>query len=597
MLMYTICAIISPSFYNHILNISAVKSNSDVCFMCADPDVTREDGVYSRYFIVPPGETATATQLEISARVVVNPYRARYVVVSQPIPSSSSQSSSLSGSNNRFGSQNLVSHQQCCGSFIAPADPKTQYKIMSFAERGSNSLIVRVSDIPPVGYYTPGRIGDLRIAEMDGAKRNVTLTWTAPGEDLDQGVPASYQVFYSTNTVNENWSMLTEIKADLEAGVEDNVTITLPKYGQYLVAIRAVDYYAKWGKMSNIVKVNMIPPPREPEHGYHSGSSSAGGGGSTLSIKNTTPPPNDELSRLDLLLIVICGLAFVFLLGGLIVILLYCRRIGSSQRKSNKKNPGDTKIAAITDPKSPIHWSASELLGEHEKRHSLYGGSVSPNNSDKSLKPGQPQQQHEMQLSSQNQINQNSHHNGLPNGHPMHLNIIPGDYVVGTSTSTRSRSSPDSYDDPDSPTPIPVSVRHVGRPAGDYSICVDNASNLSNRVNHNQHHHLQLQETGTNTPSTSTGYGHPPPHHPYHHPQYHYQIPQNGGLVVAASAGGSYPVSNPNRYSTNNPSPLPPPAGVMPTHQPPPSHLMHYDPEIQGSMSSVNSKKRNITMV
>lgn len=567
-----------------------------------DPDVTRGDGVYSRYFIVPPGETATAAQLEISARVVVNPYRARYIVVNQPVPVSSV--ASVVSSNNRFvGSQNHIAQQHCCGSFVAPADPKTQYKIMPFAERSSNSLIVRVSDIPPVGFYTPGRIGDLKIAEMDRAKRNVTLTWIAPGEDLDQGVPASYQVFYSTDTVNENWSMLTEIKADLEAGVEDNVTITLPKYGQYLVAIRAVDYYAKWGKMSNIVKVNMVPPPREPEHGYHSGSSAAGGGGSTLSIKNTTPPPNDDLSRLDLLLIVICGLAFVFLLGGLIVILLYCRRIGSSQRKSNKKNPGDTKIAAITDPKSPIHWSASELLGEHEKRHSLYGGSVSPNNSDKSLKPGQAgPQQHEMQLSSQNQINQNSHHNGLPNGHPhnhpMHLNIIPGDYVVGTSTSTRSRSSPDSYDDPDSPTPIPVSVRHI-RPGGDYSICVDSSSNLSSRLNHHQHIHPQHQETGTNTPSTSTGFGHPPPPHPsqlpaYHHPQYHYQIPQNGGLVVAANAGGSYPVSNPNRYSAaNNPSPLPPPTGVMP----PPSHLMHYDPEIQGSMSSVNSKKRNITMV
>lgn len=492
-----------------------------------DPDVTRGDGVYSRYFIVPPGETPSSTQLEISARVVINPYRARYVAVPPSSPTSTP-----------------VSQQHCCGSFVEPAD-KTQYKILPFAERSSNSLLLRVSDIPPLGFYNPGRIGDLRIAAMDRAKRNLTLSWTAPGEDLDQGVPASYQVYYSLDTLNENWSLLSEIKADLEAGVEDNVTITLPKYGQYLVAIRAVDYYSKNGKMSNVVKVAMVPPPREPES-FHSGSSA---GGSTLSIKNTTPSPNDDLSRLDLLLVVICGLAFVFLLGGLIVILLYCRRLGT--RKSTKKNPNDTKIAAITDPKSPIHWSASELLGEHEKRHSLYGGSVSPNQSDK---------QHEMQ----------SQNGGLVNGgnHPMHLNIIPGDYVVGTSTSTgRSRSSPDSYDDPDSPTPIPVSVRHM-RPDS-YAICVDGSRGQNT-----------LQETGT--AGQPGQYPMPPQYHQYHYPQ------QNG-LVVHHTYGG---------YT----SPVPPPmqSGIPPQLQmppPPPSHLMHYDPEIQGSMSSVNSKKRNITMV
>jgi hypothetical protein len=324
--------------------------------------------------------------------------------------------------------------------------------------------------------------------------------------------------------------------------------------------------------MSNIVKVVVSQPPKEPEHSFSS-SGIRSGEGSTLSIKNTTPTPAGAFSKLHLMLVVICGVAFVLLLAGMIVILLYCRKVGTSQRKSSK-NPGDTKIAAITDPKSPIHWSASELLGEHEKRHSLYGGSVSPK-SDQNLKA----HNHEMQLT-QNQINQHHIPNGHPphhhNGHhhpPMHLNIMPSEYG-GTNSSTRSRSSPDSYDDPDSPTPIPVSVRHTARPA-DYTICVDNRNNDGS--------------DGSGRNSGSYGYPPQPPHHPQY-PHQHYQIPQNGSLVVATPG---YPgVNTPNRFPhTNTSSPLPPP------QQTATSHLMHYDPDIQGSMSSVNSKKRNITMV
>jgi hypothetical protein len=553
---------------------------------CTDPDVTGGDGVYSRYFIVPSG--VPVTQLDISARIVVNPYRARFIVATGP-------NSSPAG--------RALSQQPCCGSRLTPADPKGQYKIVAFGERTSNSLRVRISDIPPLGFNTPGRIGDLRMAGLNLASRNLTLTWTAPGEDLDQGVPASYQVFFSPDRLNENWAVLAEIKADLEAGVQDNATVTLPQYGSFLVAMRAVDFYLKPGKMSNILKVTVSPPPKEPEHSYSSSSGigSGGGGGNTLSIKNTTPSPTKEFSRFDLMLIIICGAAFVFLLAGFIVIILYCRRSTITQRKSSK-NPADTKISAITDPKSPIHWSASELLGEHEKRHSLYGGSVSPK-SDGNLKGHT-----EMQLT-QNQINQHNVPNGHHHHHPMHLNIMPSEYG-GTNSSTRSRSSPDSYDDPDSPTPIPVSVRHTVRPSsggpggpptalGDYTICVDGSrhNNESSGGSYGYPQHL-LQHHHQHHANNST-----PQHHI--HPYPHYQIPQNGGLVVTTPGGGgggggagggpAYPTGNPSsRFSSANASsPLPPPLGV----QPPPSHLMHYDPEIQGSMSSVNSKKRNITMV
>ncbi|CAG7818395.1 unnamed protein product [Allacma fusca] len=502
-----------------------------------DPDVTRGDGVYSRYFIVPSGVTATA--LEISSRIVVNPYRAKFIVVDQDPAVSKSLNPPLA--------------QPCCGSFIAPADPKQQYKIVPFGERSSNSVTLKISDIPPIGFYPPGRIGDLTLGSMDPSNLMAELRWTAPGEDFDQGVVASYQVFYTVDKVNENWALLMEFTADLEAGVQDNVTITLPSHGSYKVSMRGVDFYSKTGKMSNILKLSIYLPPKELDHTNNPNALGTGSGNSLSSTGSTMAPSTDDFSKYELLIIIICGVIFIILLGGLIVVLLYCRKVGSSQRKSSKKNPGDTKISAITDSKSPIHWSASELLGEHEKtqRHSLYGGSVSPGSGSDPSK-GHP----------------GRHHGASP---PHDLNILPGSEYV--ATSSRSRSSPDSYDDPDSPTPVPVSVRN----RADYAICIDRDARNSDSRNSYGHPHYQ---TPQNNGGLMTGGG-------VHHPHFN-------GYVNAAAMNVVNPVngrfSTVMNSSTSSNSPLPPPPHNA-------SHLMHYDPEIQGSMSSVNSKKRNITMV
>jgi len=450
---------------------------------------------------------------------------------------------------------------------MKPWDPKSQYKIVSFGERTTNRVALRISSVPPTGFYTPSRIGDLKLAKIDtnDGSRNATLKWTAVGEDMDQGVAVSYEIFYSLDSRHQNWAMLAEKKADLEAGVGDNVTITLPYYGSFLIAIRGVDFYGKWGKMSNIVRVTVLEPPSESEHTYRPE------GGNTLSIKNTTPSlPGKDFTTFDLMLIILCGVGFVLLLAGIIVVLLYCRKVGHQVNSKDKKNGENTKISAITDPKSPIHWSASELLGEHEKGHSFYGGSSgnSPNQSEHRI---------------HSHHHGNSHHGskggedcmgsyGSSSQPPMSLNIAPTEYT----DSTKSRGSPDSYDDPECPTPIPVSVRHTMRPtssahAHDFSVCVDATGMRGGQIFHPQQHVV--------------------------HGQHHYPGVQNGGLMVPPQYGGhsnagcndlSSSGSSMNRFSTaNTASPVPPP----------PSHMKHYDPDVQGSLNSVNSKKRNITMV
>jgi len=465
-------------------------------------------------------------------KIFRNPYRAKFIVVSQdPL------------------SQNVSQLKEpCCGSVLSPPDPKQQFKIVPFGERTSNSLLVRFTDAPPLGQYPPSRIGDFRMGKVEPLDKTVTLSWTAPGEDFDQGIASSYRIFCSIDALNEDWKLLQELIVDLEAGAEDNTTLTLPYFGSFLLTIGAVDTYGNAGKMSNIVRVSLVQPPRESETTFSSKH------GNTLGITNTTPPSTEQLTRLGLVFIIICAVVSMIIVTLLIVFLLYCRKLSTSQTKS-RKTPSEGKIAAIADPKSPIHWSASELLGEHEKRHSLYGGNGSPDESKRFS-------HHSMHLNIRD---------GSPTGHGINEYTM----TMGTGSSpSRRTSSPDSYDDPESPTPVPVSVRH--RP--EYAIC-------------NEARHPMQVGHGV----VPLGYHHAPPSHIQYH---HYQTPQNNS---------GYPPPQPilhgnNRFSINSgissSSPLPlQQNGVCQTGGQQRSHLAHYDPEIQGSLTSVNSKKRNITMV
>jgi hypothetical protein len=310
-----------------------------------------------------------------------------------------------------------------------------------------------------------------------------------------------------------------------------------------------------------------------------------------------------------------------------------------SSRKSAKA-ANEAKIAAIADPKSPIHWSASELLGEHEKRHSMYDGSVIPENgsanSDNSSKQRHPHYH----------VNHGLQNGNGPPQHSMHLNIVSpsqeyNGMMVGGSSPSHRASSPDSYDDPECPTPIPVSVRNR-HPPMEYGICNEQSSSQTNCSSNNS----AIMSNNPNMMNRSINYPQEPP------PQYHhYQMPQNNS-VYHPQQHQQYPhyqqqhtLENNHRFSINSElsnssrmsqnfrnnvkvpqPPLPPsqqqtlllPLSHNPHHlnqhhqglisrststtssgagPPHPQHLMHYDPDIQGSMTSVNSKKKNITMV
>jgi hypothetical protein len=78
-----------------------------------------------------------------------------------------------------------------------------------------------------------------------------------------------------------------------------------------------------------------------------------------------------KLTSTDIALIIVGVIAFFILLAVLIVLCIYCKR-----RSTKGMGSTETKISTISDTsKAPIHWSASQLLTEHEKRQSLYAPS------------------------------------------------------------------------------------------------------------------------------------------------------------------------------------------------------------------------------
>ncbi|XP_002741338.2 calcium-activated chloride channel regulator 1-like [Saccoglossus kowalevskii] len=82
----------------------------------------------------------------------------------------------------------------------AERDFQKMFKLESGLERTSTSKVFKVSDYDisdNTDYFPPIRISDLRVVEVSYENQTVTLTWTAPGGDLDHGTADGYDLRYS----------------------------------------------------------------------------------------------------------------------------------------------------------------------------------------------------------------------------------------------------------------------------------------------------------------------------------------------------------------------------------------------------------------
>jgi hypothetical protein len=113
----------------------------------------------------------------------------------------------------------------------------------------------------------PGAITNLSVREFTDT--TVTLLWTRPGGDGDFGIPASYDVRYSTEVIEteEDWEEATEAVGEptpYSANTEEVFMVQpLPSNTRHYFAVRALDDAGNRGPLSNVVEAGNILPPSD----------------------------------------------------------------------------------------------------------------------------------------------------------------------------------------------------------------------------------------------------------------------------------------------------------------------------------------------
>ncbi|CAG7835179.1 unnamed protein product [Allacma fusca] len=297
-----------------------------------DPDITQGDGVYSKY-ILPPS-TIRSGVVDISVKILTSPFSSKF-----------------------FGSSvsDVKSVEPCCGSSLLGV-AQNLMKTMPYTERLVASYSVKVMNIRASHAYPPSRVGDFQFIES--VDKNVTFKFTSPGEDYDEGTPSSYQIYYGKTReviLDEN-HLLYSSSSTYPAGSEVTVTVPFETYGVYFLWLTCTDTFRMTSLPSNVVQVTIKSPFGDVE--------SIEGGSVTADPSQTA-----RLNTTEIAFTVVGVVLFFVLAVGLIILCVCCRR-----RATKKDIPAtETNVFTISEVKEPIHWSASELLQEHEKRLSMYG--------------------------------------------------------------------------------------------------------------------------------------------------------------------------------------------------------------------------------
>jgi hypothetical protein len=93
---------------------------------------------------------------------------------------------------------------------------------------------------------------------------SLTLTWTAPGDDGSSGTAASYDIRYSTATINDtNWASATQVSGGptpAAAGTGQNMVVSGLSAGTtYYFAMKTADEVPNWSSLSNVASEATAP--------------------------------------------------------------------------------------------------------------------------------------------------------------------------------------------------------------------------------------------------------------------------------------------------------------------------------------------------
>lgn len=305
-----------------------------------DPDITQNDGVYSRYF------TDFTSTGRYDLTVVANDNDVSAVVVG----ASSAEFES------RFPEG--AEYPSCCGSRVSDSYSQKTSRFTRINHYGSFFVTLPK---PERDVLPPSRITDLRVVSTDNRRMAVTFNWTAPGDDFDEGQASRYELKSFKDRLNAQRRFASHGQLvgqwDVDGpyyeppkpfGATQTATVRL-KNGQQptssaplYFAIRAIDDQGNAGPVSNVVEVVIIPPPTttststQPSSSWGSGSGTAGGAGAHGQPSGSRST-RDKLNAAQLALIIAVPLA-VLLVGIIVIILLMARRRKAPLPKKSTDN-------------------------------------------------------------------------------------------------------------------------------------------------------------------------------------------------------------------------------------------------------------------
>ncbi|CAL4183763.1 unnamed protein product, partial [Meganyctiphanes norvegica] len=379
-----------------------------------DADITKHDGVYSRY--LPVHEAVMDGRFKLL--VTLSDNNAQAMVITAPRAQRHTgygQGLYMDHRDPHFPHLTPVTPDvRCCGSVV----PYTSSRPTGMVSR---TLTVGILDLVGASYRPasvfshvqapPSKIGNFQ-AEVNAQGQHVTFTWEAPGNIRDYGTASHYEVILARDAVSAiegNGEPLKDWGAPLLSGTPSSHMVV--RWGRhdsvFYVAIRAVSHASMPGSWSNVARVYMPHPSTTTEINM---------GGSTMSniqlpgtvseLGVTMDRPTSTLATKDILVIVgaTCGLLLIILVLALYYLVVVTRRRNRQEKKSmDVLDPSMTNSQAGLDglsetdsiakppppdntmtmgemeqstgrPLSPIQsWPVSTLLAEHERRTTTDG--------------------------------------------------------------------------------------------------------------------------------------------------------------------------------------------------------------------------------
>lgn len=159
-----------------------------------------------------------------------------------------------------------------------------------------NFTTEEIADVTP-----PAQITDLTATPSE---TSVILSWTAPGDDGNEGIASLYDIrIHTENITDENWestTQLTNIPAPLEAGTEQSIELAdLEGNVDYYFAIKTSDESQNISDMSNVVhailEMDSTPPAQIQDLYVVEGSASNG----TIQIRFSATGDNGTEGQAD----------------------------------------------------------------------------------------------------------------------------------------------------------------------------------------------------------------------------------------------------------------------------------------------------------